>query len=100
MSETLTADQVRKVAKLARLQLSEADVDRFTQQLGQVLGYVEMLSELNTDGVEPLAHPLEIENVLREDVPTPSLSREATLSNAPKSDGRCFLVPQILDAAS
>ena len=98
MSETLTADQVRKVAKLARLQLSEADVARFTQQLGQVLEYVEMLSELNTDRVEPLAHPLEIENVLREDEPTPSLSREAALSNAPKSDGRCFLVPQILDA--
>ncbi len=98
MSAALTADQVRKVAKLARLQLSEADVARFTQQLGQVLGYVEMLSELNTDGVQPLAHPLEIENVLREDVPTLSLSREAALSNAPKSDGRCFLVPQILDA--
>ncbi len=100
MSATLTADQVRKVAQLARLQLSEADVSRFTKQLGQVLGYVEMLNELNTDGVEPLAHPLEIANVLREDVPTPSLSREAALSNAPKADGRCFLVPQILDAAS
>ena len=98
MSGTLTADQVRKVAQLARLQLAEADVDRFTQQLGQVLGYVERLGELNTDGVAPLAHPLEIENVLREDVPTPSLSREAALSNAPKSDGRCFLVPQIIDA--
>ncbi len=98
MSETLTADQVRKVAKLARLQLSESDVARFTQQLGQVLGYVEMLNELNTDGVAPLAHPLEIENVLREDVPVPSLPRESALSNAPKSDGRCFLVPQILDA--
>ena len=98
MSATLTADQVRKVAQLARLKLSEADVARFTQQLGQVLGYVEMLNELNTEGVEPLAHPLEIANVLREDVPVPSLSREAALSNAPKSDGRCFLVPQILDA--
>ena len=98
MSEPLTPDQVRKVAKLARLQLAEADVDRFTQQLGQVLGYVEMLAELDTDGVAPLAHPLEIENVLREDVPRPSLSREAALSNSPTSDGRCFLVPQIIDA--
>ncbi len=98
MPETLTPDQVRKVAKLARLQLSEADVDRFTQQLGQVLGYVEMLGELNTEGVAPLAHPLEIENVLRDDVPRPSLSREAALSNSPKSDGRCFSVPQIIDA--
>ena len=98
MSNTLTPEQVRKVANLARLQLSEADVSRFTQQLGQVLGYVEMLDELDTEGVAPLAHPLEIENVLREDKPTESLSREAALSNAPKSDGRCFLVPQIIDA--
>ncbi|RLS55336.1 MAG: Asp-tRNA(Asn)/Glu-tRNA(Gln) amidotransferase subunit GatC [Planctomycetota bacterium] len=98
MSEALTPETVRKVARLARIQLTEADVDRFTRQLGQVLGYVEMLSELNTDGVEPLAHPLEIENVLREDEPTPSLSREAALSNSPKSDGKYFLVPQILDA--
>jgi aspartyl-tRNA(Asn)/glutamyl-tRNA(Gln) amidotransferase subunit C len=98
MSNTLTPEQVRKVANLARLQLSEADVSRFTQQLGQVLGYVEMLGELDTEGVAPLAHPLEIENVLREDVPIPSLPREAALSNAPKSDGRCFLVPQIIDA--
>lgn len=98
MLNTLTPEQVRKVANLARLQLSDADVSRFTQQLGQVLGYVEMLSELDTEGVAPLAHPLEIENVLREDVPTPSLPREAALSNAPKSDGRCFIVPQIIDA--
>ncbi len=98
MSEVLTPETVRKVAKLARLKLSDSDVERFTKQLGQVLGYVDMLSELNTDGVAPLTHPLEIQNVLREDVPTPSLSREAALSNAPKSDGRCFLVPQILDA--
>ena len=98
MSAPLTPDQVRKVARLARLQLSESDVDRFTKQLGQMLGYVEMLSELDTEGVAPLGHPLEIENVLRADEPTPSLSREAALSNAPKSDGKCFLVPQILDA--
>lgn len=98
MSEVLTPETVRKVARLARIQLTEADVDRFTRQLGQVLGYVEMLGELNTDGVEPLAHPLEIENVLREDEPTPSLSQDAALSNSPKSDGKYFLVPQILDA--
>lgn len=98
MSQPLTPEAVRKVAKLARLKLTDAEVDRFTGQLGAVLGYVDVLNELNTDAVQPLAHPLEIADVLREDVPTPSLSREAALSNAPKADGKCFLVPQIIDA--
>lgn len=98
MPQTLSPETVRKVAKLARLKLSEAEVEQFSGQLGAVLGYVEVLNELNTEGVEPLAHPLEIADVLRDDFPTPSLPREAALSNAPKSDGKCFLVPQILDA--
>lgn len=98
MSHTLSPETVRKVANLARLKLSEAEVEQFSGQLGAVLGYVEVLNELNTEGVEPLAHPLEIADVLRDDLPTRSLPREAALSNAPKSDGRCFLVPQILDA--
>jgi aspartyl-tRNA(Asn)/glutamyl-tRNA(Gln) amidotransferase subunit C len=98
MPQTLSPETVRKVAKLARLKLSDAEVEQFSGQLGAVLGYVEVLNELNTEGVEPLAHPLEIADVLRDDLPTPSLPREAALSNAPKSDGKCFLVPQILDA--
>ena len=98
MSQPLTAETVRKVAKLARLKLSESEVERFTGQLGAVLGYVDVLNELNTEGVEPLAHPLEIVDVLRDDMPKASLPREAALSNAPKSDGKYFLVPQILDA--
>lgn len=98
MSQTLSPETVRKVAKLARLKLSDAEVEQFSGQLGAVLGYVEVLNELNTEGVEPLAHPLEIADVLRDDLPTPSLTRDAALSNAPKSDGKCFLVPQIIDA--
>lgn len=98
MSQILTAETVRKVAKLARLKLSDAEVEQFTGQLGGVLGYVDVLNELNTDGVEPLAHPLEIADVLRDDVAIPSLPRDAALSNSPKSDGKYFLVPQILDA--
>jgi aspartyl-tRNA(Asn)/glutamyl-tRNA(Gln) amidotransferase subunit C len=98
MSQTLSPETVRKVAKLARLKLSDAEVEQFSGQLGAVLGYVEVLNELNTEGVEPLAHPLEIADVLRDDLPVPSLPRDAALSNAPKSDGKCFLVPQIIDA--
>lgn len=98
MPEPLTADQVRKVARLARLEITEAEVERFTRQLGQVLGYVEMLQELDTEGVVPLAHPLDIQNALRADELMPSLPRTAVLANAPKSDERYFLVPQIIDA--
>jgi aspartyl-tRNA(Asn)/glutamyl-tRNA(Gln) amidotransferase subunit C len=90
---------VEKIARLARLKLTDDEIDRFTGQLGSVLQYVEMLNEVDTDGVEPMAHAVELTNVLRDDEITESLSREAALSNAPQTDGKYFLVPQILDGA-
>lgn len=100
MPATLTIDDVRKVAHLARLNLSNAELETYTRQLGDVLHYVELLNSVETQDVEPLAHPHEIANVLRADDPAPSLPREAALANAPQSDGKYFLVPAILDAAS
>ena len=97
MPEPLTKGAVAKVAHLARLKLSDAELDLFTTQLGQVLGYVELLNELNTDGVEPIAHVADIANVFRDDELKPSLPRAAALSNAPKTDGKFFVVPQILE---
>ena len=94
----LTRAEVEKVALLARLRLSEQELDRMTTQLGAILGYVERLAEANTEGVEPMAHAVEQSNVFRDDVETRMLSREAALANAPKTDGQYFLVPQILDA--
>lgn len=99
MSNPLTPDDVRKVARLARLKLTDDEVAAFTRQLADVVRYVDQLSEVNTAGVEPLAHAIEIENVLRADEPRPSLPRADALSNAPASDGRYFLVPQILEGA-
>lgn len=90
---------VEKVARLARLKLTDEELDRFTGQLGSVLEYVDMLNEVDTDGVEPMAHAVEVTNVLRVDETTESLPREAALSNAPLTDGKYFLVPQILDGA-
>jgi aspartyl-tRNA(Asn)/glutamyl-tRNA(Gln) amidotransferase subunit C len=90
---------VEKIARLARLKLTDDEIDRFTGQLGSVLQYVEMLNEVDTDGVEPMAHAVELTNVLRDDEVTESLPREAALSNAPQTDGKYFLVPQILDGA-
>ncbi|NLH41426.1 MAG: Asp-tRNA(Asn)/Glu-tRNA(Gln) amidotransferase subunit GatC [Planctomycetes bacterium] len=97
MEQRIDAEQVRKVAKLARLALTEAEIEEFTGQLGAILGYVEKMNELDTTGVEPLAHCLPISNVLRADEVRPSLGTDMTLSNAPDSDGPFFKVPKILD---
>ena len=97
MSAPLTRDEVQKVAKLARLKLSDAEFELFTTQLGQVLEYVDMLNEVDTENAEPMAHAAELRNVFREDELQDSLPREDALANAPKSDGHFFLVPQILE---
>jgi aspartyl-tRNA(Asn)/glutamyl-tRNA(Gln) amidotransferase subunit C len=99
MSEPLSRETVQRVAHLARLKLTDAELDLFTTQLSQVLSYVELLDELDTSAVEPMAHVVEIANVFREDELRPSLPRAAALSNAPKSDGKYFVVPQILEEA-
>ena len=97
MSALLSTIEVAKVASLARLKLSVEEQEQMAVQLARVLEYVDVLNEVDTDDVEPMAHTVEVTNVLREDVPRDSLPREAALSNAPKTDGECFLVPQILE---
>jgi aspartyl-tRNA(Asn)/glutamyl-tRNA(Gln) amidotransferase subunit C len=88
------------VAKLARLALTEAEIEEFTGQLGTILGYVEKMNELDTAEVEPLAHCLPIGNVFRPDEVQESLGTERTLANAPDSDGPFFKVPKILEDSS
>ena len=100
MPSKIDAEQVKKVAKLARLDLTETEVEEFTGQLSAILGYVEKMNELDTEGVEPLAHCLAISNCFREDVVTESLGTEVTLANAPEKDGEFFKVPKILDDSS
>ena len=97
MSAKLTRDDVKKVATLARLKLTDSELATLTTQLGEVLGYVDILNEVDTANVEPMAHAGELSNVFREDEVRESLPRDDALANAPKSDGRSFLVPQILD---
>jgi len=92
--------QVRKVAKLSRLELTEAEVEEFTGQLGAILDYMEKMNELDTTNVEPLAHCLPISNVFRDDVVKESLGTEKTLANAPQRDEEFFKVPKILDGSS
>lgn len=99
MATRLTREEVLKVANLGRLKLTEAEVADYTAKLGNILTYIESLNEVNTDDVEPMVHAVELSNVFRADEVRPSLSREAALSNAPKSAGGFFLVPQILENA-
>ncbi|MSR80310.1 MAG: Asp-tRNA(Asn)/Glu-tRNA(Gln) amidotransferase subunit GatC [Gemmataceae bacterium] len=94
---SLTADQVRWVAHLSRLQLSDAEVAQMTPQLASIVGYVDQLQKINTDGVEPLVHALEQVNVFRQDELGTSLSPEEALANAPERMGNFFQVPAVLD---
>jgi len=100
MAEKIDQARVRKVARLSRLDLTEAEVEEFTGQLSAILDYVEKMNELDTDNVEPLAHCLPISNVFRADSVKESLGTEKTLANAPQRDGEFFKVPKILDGSS
>jgi aspartyl-tRNA(Asn)/glutamyl-tRNA(Gln) amidotransferase subunit C len=100
MKKKINKALVKKVAKLSRLELTEAEVEEFTGQLSAILDYVEKMNELDTTDVEPLAHCLPISNVFREDRVGESLGTERTLANAPQRDGEFFKVPKILDDSS
>ena len=93
---SLSRQDVAKVGMLARLALTEAELERMTGELSAIVEFVSQLSQLDTANVEPLAHPLDTRNVFREDEPGPSLSTEQALASAPRHDGSCFLVPAVL----
>ena len=93
----LSADEVAKVALLARLRISPEELETFTGQLSSIVEFVAQLQELPTADVEPLAHGVEVRNVFRDDVRGPSLPREAALANAPERNPESFLVPAVLE---
>ena len=93
---TLSRQDVAKVGMLARLALTDADLDRMTGELSKIVGLVSQLAEVDTATVEPLAHPLDAENVFRADELRPSLTTAEALQSAPRHDGECFLVPAVL----
>ena len=88
---------VENVAKLARLQLSGEELDRYGKQLGAILDYIAKLEKLDVSGLEPLAHAVDTANVFRDDVPRPSLPRDAALQNAPEKTADFFIVPKIIE---
>jgi len=92
--------QVRHIAKLARLNLSDAEARLYAGQLTRILDYVQQLSAVDTSGVEPLAHPLPVTNVLRDDQPDEGLSADQALAQAPQREDNFFRVPAVLDPGS
>lgn len=100
MENKIDEAQVRHVAKLSRLDLTDDEVGRFSGDLSAIVEYIEKLNELDVEGVEPLAHCLPIHNVFREDVVKESLSNEEALSNAPQRHDEYFKVPKVLDDGS
>jgi len=93
----LSRQEVLKVGTLSRIHLTPEEVEKFSSQLSAILDYVDQLRQLDTQGVEPLAHALPIANVLRPDQPRPGLTPEQALSGAPDADGDFFRVPRVLD---
>jgi aspartyl-tRNA(Asn)/glutamyl-tRNA(Gln) amidotransferase subunit C len=94
----LTNDDVKKVASLAKLDFDEQELSRFTEQMAKIVSFVEKLNEVETDGIDPMSHPLGLDSVLRQDLNVQGLIREEALSNAPSHDSECFLVPAVLSA--
>lgn len=94
---SLSREEVEKVALLARLLLTDDELDRMTRQLAEILDYMALLGEVDTEGVEPMAHALDLCDVLREDRVVGGLDRREALAGAPRRDAECYLVPAVLE---
>ena len=93
---SVTKDEVKHIAKLAKLKFNDEEIDRYTDDLNEILGYVDKLNELDTENVEPLSHPIEGSNVFREDKIRKSVDTEDALKNAPESTTEYFKVPKVI----
>ena len=94
----LTRADVEHVAQLARLELTDDEIEQFTRELGVILEHAQEVAGIDTHDVPPTAHPLSLVNVLRPDEPRPSLDRDEVLAMAPAAEDHRFRVPRILDA--
>ena len=92
----INKDQVKYVAKLARIDLDEANLDKFTKQMDKILQFMETLKELDTTDTAPSNHALSIKNVFRKDENKPSLANDNVLQNAPAKENEHFKVPKII----
>jgi aspartyl-tRNA(Asn)/glutamyl-tRNA(Gln) amidotransferase subunit C len=92
----ITKDQVLYVADLARLDLDDASIDRFADQIGTILDYVDKLNEVDTDGIRPTSHAISLTNAFREDQQNEHLERDQALENAPEKEDGSFIVPKVV----
>ncbi len=92
----ITQKELEHVTHLARLTLSDEELDTMREQLNNILSYVDKLGELDTSGVQPTTHVFSVNNAFREDVVSESLSRDKSLANAPRQNGESFQVPKII----
>jgi len=93
----ISPEDVRHVARLARLALSDDELERMRVEMSAILDYMDKLRSLDTKGVEPTSHSIPLHNVMREDEPVPSLPLDEMLANAPDRDGDTFRVPRIIE---
>jgi aspartyl-tRNA(Asn)/glutamyl-tRNA(Gln) amidotransferase subunit C len=92
----ISRQEVEHVALLARLKLSEAEMNQYTEQLNSILEYAALLEQIDTSNVAPTAHAVQLANVFRDDVVKPSMAQEKVLQNAPDADDGFFRVPRIV----
>ncbi len=92
----ISEEEVRHVAKLARLDMDETAIEKFAEQIGSILGYADKLREVDTEGVRPTSHAIFLNNAFREDKVKEQLDRESALANAPEQEDGAFTVPRVL----
>lgn len=93
----ITPDLIKYLEKLARITLSEDEEKKVGNELQDILTYIDMLNELDTDGVEAMSHCFPVTNIMREDEVQPSMSADEIVANAPESQDGCFVVPKTVD---
>ncbi len=97
MANPLSESDVRHIATLGRLQLSNDEIAMMTEELSAIVGYVDQLNEVDVEGVVPTAHAVDVQNVFRDDVVRDSIGSDKALANAPERDKTFFKVPKVLD---
>lgn len=93
----ITKEEVNHVADLARLEMPEASVQKFVEQIGQILEYVDTLNAIDTTGIVATSHATNLTNAFREDEMHPHIDREDALANAPEQEDGCFIVPRVIE---
>ena len=94
---SISKEEVKHIAKLSKLNLTEQELDKYTNDLSDIVNFANELSNIDVDGIKPTAHILDIKNVFRKDEVQPSYDREQLLKNAPSKDAGCISVPKVVE---